>query len=122
MPLPQVDRDHLDSKSYAWKATDIDGFTHLTISDFPMPSPYDPRRVTLLIRLPAGYPMANPDLFFVAPHVKLNGSDPQACGGRLNALGIEWQQWSRHNQHWRPGVDSLRSFIAAIRRELQRGL
>ena len=35
-----------------------------------------------------------------------------------------WQRWSRHFSHgqWRPGIDGLESYLALIRRDLERSL
>jgi hypothetical protein len=37
-------------------------------------------------------------------------------------LGRPWQRWSRHfnSGQWRSGIDSLESFLALIRKELER--
>jgi hypothetical protein len=39
-------------------------------------------------------------------------------------LGRQWQRWSRHFNpgQWNSGIDGLESYIALIRRELQRGV
>lgn len=94
---------------------------HVILKDFKLPDEYLPSTVDLLFRLPPGYNTAIIDLFWASPWVKLrSGSDPEACSGTGNFCGKTWQQWSRHYQGWRPNVDNLRSFVAAVNKELQR--
>jgi len=95
----------------------------LLLKNFGLPEAYNPREVTLLLRIPFGYPGGKPDMFWTHPHVTLvNGSVPKACAVYQNILGESWQRWSRHWKHdWRPGVDGLATFIAAIKTELSAG-
>jgi hypothetical protein len=77
----------------------------------------------MLIRLPPLYPKAQPDMFWTRPDVKLaSGAWPLRADVKETYLQLQWQRWSRHWQKaWHPGADSLRTFIAAIIRELSRG-
>src|ERR1700722_8577308 len=75
--LPEIDRDFLASKGYKYRVARIGNDTHVMIDDFPFPAAYTPRRATLLVILPAGYPNANLDMFRTIPDVKLlNGNLP----------------------------------------------
>jgi hypothetical protein len=121
--LPEEDEAYLKEKGFAYHETAEAGFTHLVISGFAFPEAYTPRQAELLIRLPAGYPDAKPDMFWTRPDVRLaSGAWPLNCATQETYLKLVWQRWSRHWHHgWRPGVDGLRTFIAAIIRELERG-
>jgi hypothetical protein len=85
-----------------------------------VPAAYAPRLTDLLIRLPMGYPQANPDMFWTKPDVLL------AQGGYPNRADYHdptadgWQRWSRHGG-WRAGVDNLRTKLAAVKHELEAG-
>ena len=122
--LPEIDCEFLESKGYCVDTSKISGETHLVIQNFEFPVAYAPRIADLLIILPSGYPNANPDMFWTCPDVKLvngqwplNGNHHQVFGSR------SWQRWSRHFQGgWRPGVDSLRTYLAAVRKEIAKGI
>lgn len=122
--LPELDREFLEEKGYSYSASKTGAETHVIIREFDFPAAYAPRKADLLIILPAGYPNANPDMFWTYPDVKLvNGSWPinstehQVHGDR------NWQRWSRHYQgQWRAGVDGFRSYLAAVRTEIAKGV
>lgn len=92
------------------------GWTYLMIADYPLPAGFDPNRVTLLVKLPPGFPDAAPDMFWTYPPVKApSGSMPRAtCSERL--LGKDWQRFSWHLAPgaWQPGVSDLRDFLRCI--------
>lgn len=102
----------------------VGGEVHLIIHDYDFPAAYLPRKADLLIILPAGYPNAHPDMFWTYPDVKrangawpVNSDQHQAYGDR------NWQRWSRHYQgQWRAGIDGLRSYLAAVRTEVAKGV
>jgi hypothetical protein len=121
--LPEIDRDFLTEKGYAFTASRDGGNVNVVIKDFPFPG-YAPPSADLLIILPAGYPNANVDMFFTIPDVKLaSGAWPKACEAHPTHGGRAWQQWSRHiGDNWRQGVDNLRTYITTIKREIAKGI
>jgi hypothetical protein len=121
--LPEIDREFLQAKGYEHDVIPWQGGLHLVIRDYPFPAAYNPRITNLLVQLPAGFPNAALDMFWTSPHVQLSsGGRPVATDHRaVQHDGNEWQRWSRHIQ-WRAGVDDLRSFLAAIRREIDKGI
>jgi Prokaryotic E2 family E len=123
--LLSVDEAFLADRLGEFEAFDEGGFTCVVLKKDVLPDAYAPRIVDLLVRLPTGYPNANPDMFWTTPGVRLaNGTEP-AGAGALETYGQRtWQRWSRHypSGGWRPGVDSLRTYIATIRGELRRGV
>lgn len=121
--LLEDDEAFLKEKGYSYTTTLENSVVHIVIKGFPFPVAYQPTAADLLIRLPAGYPQANPDMFWTRPDVMLaSGAFPQAAATHENYLGQSWQRWSRHwATTWRAGLDTLRTFIAAVQAELKRG-
>lgn len=121
--VPEIDREFLSSKGLKFRAVRAGEEVHVIIDDFPFPDAYTPRTASLLIKLPAGYPSANLDMFWTNPVIRLvSGDMPQNCTDLQMINEVQWQQWSRHfATAWRQGVDNLQTFVATIRRELQKG-
>ncbi len=92
------------------------GWSFLVIAGYTLPVGFQPAAVDLLIKLPPGFPDAQPDMFWVSPAVKTaQGSLPRAtCMESL--LGKEWQRFSWHLAAgaWKPGVSTLRDFMRCI--------
>jgi len=124
--LAEEDVAYLFSKGYNAEASQVDGFVHLVIRNFPFPAPYTPNASDLLLRLPPNFPSAKPDMFWTFPHVRLGtGAYPdRADQFDVQYQGRQWQRWSRHfpADHWRPGTDNLKTYLGTIRRELQKGI
>jgi hypothetical protein len=82
--------------------------------------------VDLLLRLPQGFPDVPPDMWWMTPAVTYaaTGAEPPLANVREQYLGREWQRWSRHlsDGQWRPGRDSLRTFLRIIRTDLESGV
>jgi len=122
--LPEQDTDFLKSKNYEFELLPHNSITHLIIKKFIFPAQYYlPSEADLLIEIPAGYPNAPLDMFWINPEIKLaNGVAPQQTETRADYHGKSWQRWSRHYvTPWRSGVDSLRSFVQSIIAELKKG-
>lgn len=119
--LPEIDVEFLNEKNFDCEVLQIGGEIRVVINDFPFPAQYSRRTARLMLRLPSGYPNANPDMFWTHPEVRLmNGGYP------LNAAYLDpsaggWQRWSRHENSWRAGTDDLRTKVASVRKELERG-
>jgi hypothetical protein len=94
------------------------GFAAVELPGFPVPAGLAPNEVTLLLRLPAGFPDATPDMFWVDPPITTaTGGNVPGTETRQIYLGRTWQRWSRHIQgQWRPGVDNLATYLAYVRR------
>lgn len=121
--LPELDREYLGEKGFDFEITPESGNLKLTIRSFQFPG-YVPETADLLVIIPAGYPNAQLDMFWTHPDVKLrSGAWPQNAEHHEDHAGRTWQRWSRHNtQGWRSGVDSLRTFLAAVRKEIAKGI
>jgi E2/UBC family protein E len=121
--LPEIDREFLAEKNFEYAVEQEAGGLLLTFHNFELGSVYQPAQATLMIILPAGYPNAGPDMFWTHPTVVLrSGGPPQQCQHHENHGGRNWQRWSRHFHGWRVGIDSMRTYVAAIRRELSKGI
>jgi hypothetical protein len=90
---------------------------------YKLPSGYDRQASDLLLRLNPGFPDVPPDMWWFNPAIRLaDGRAVPATEVTEHHLGRTWQRWSRHFNagQWRSGIDSLESFLALIRRELER--
>jgi hypothetical protein len=97
--------------------------TCVVFPGFVLPSGYNVQQADLLLRLSPGFPDVAPDMWWFSPAVRLaDGRSVQATDVTEHHLGRPWQRWSRHFNagQWRSGIDSIESFLALIRKELQR--
>ena len=123
MSIPEVDRTFLSERGVAYSVGSESNMTCVVISGFQVPSGYDKASADLLLRLNPGYPDVPPDMWWFDPPLQLaDGRIVQATEARESYLGRTWQRWSRHfiPGQWKSGVDSLESFLALIKKELQR--
>jgi hypothetical protein len=123
--LPDVDIKYLTDKSYRYTAAVEGGAVNVILHGYELPAAYVPQVCDLLIRVPAGYPSANPDMFWTSPDIRCrNGNYPKAAEAHETYAGRTWQRWSRHLPpgSWRPGTDTIQTFLRAIRKELAKGI
>src|SRR5262245_55035919 len=135
--LPERDVDFLLEKG--WPAsitvTRVGAEIHVVFKDYTFPNgAYIPNSSDLLVRLIPPYPNENPDMFWTLTQVSLAKGGrpaqtevmqvPAPSGHEQAYANVNWQRWSRHFNDkglWRPGVDGLRTYMASIRLELERG-
>jgi Prokaryotic E2 family E len=116
--LPEADVEFLVEKEYEFELIAYNGTTHVILKNVSFSGNYKPRNADILIIVPAGYPNAQLDMFWVCPEIYFkNGSAPDRTGHRESFHGRTWQRWSRHGS-WRGGIDNLRTFISSIRKEI----
>ena len=116
--IPESDRDFLVEKEYTFQLIPEQGSVHLILQNIPFSEKFNPRFADILIMIPVGYPTAPLDMFWTFPEITLaNGAAPETTEMRQEFHGKNWQRWSRHGA-WRPGVDNLRTFIKAMRKEI----
>jgi hypothetical protein len=121
--LPEIDIEFLDDKCYNFDIEEVGGNLRLILHEFELPEFYLPRKVDLLIKIPAGYPNASLDMFYTKPEVRLASNNNRPTTADVYEPDTpDWQRWSRHNAQWRSGVDNLRTYLAAIRAELSKGI
>jgi hypothetical protein len=119
--IPEEDIEFLDEKGFDYELIQVEGAVHLILHHFPFQR-YVPQEADMLIRLPAGYPQTAVDMFYTIPDLKLpSGVFPDRCDQHPAFEGKSWQQWSRHST-WRVGIDSLRTFLSAVIKEIDKGI
>lgn len=95
---------------------DFAGNRYLVVEDFPVPEHFNTLKVTLLAIVPNGFPMAAPDMFWVAPSIKLaDGREPEGGTVYEDHIGRTWQRFSWHYTNgqsaWRVGHSSMRTHL-----------
>jgi hypothetical protein len=121
--LPPVDASYLKERALTHSVTTDGAVMCVVLPSFCLPSGYDRSNADLLLRLPAGYPDVQPDMWWFDPPVKLNGGRSAPATEVIEThMGRTWQRWSRHLSagQWRSGIDCLETFLALIRNELLR--
>lgn len=123
MSLPQADIACLAERGIQYSVSSEANMTCVLFPGYVLPSGYNLAAADLLLRLQPGFPDVPPDMWWFYPAIRrANGTVIQATEVMERHLGRDWQRWSRHfnGGQWRSGVDSLESFLALIRRELER--
>lgn len=121
--LPQKDSAFLEEKGFRYELTNRDNEIHLVLHDWKFPEFYSPDRSSVLIIIPKSYPMAALDMFYTLPFVQRKTGGWPTAADVFPALsdGKTWQRWSRHIA-WRQGVDNLRTFVTAVKAEIDKGI
>jgi Prokaryotic E2 family E len=123
MSLPATDIACLSERGIEYSVSMEANMTCVVIPGYRLPAGYDRATSDLLLRLQAGFPDVPPDMWWFSPAIRRsNGTVIAATEVIERHLGKDWQRWSRHFNagQWRSGVDSLESFLALIRKELER--
>ena len=86
------------------------------VPDYPVPPGWNRQATTVRFVIPAGYPHANPDCFFVDGDMRLaNGALPQ--NAQMQALAgvgqLLWFSWHL-KRGWKPGRDRLTTWLGSI--------
>lgn len=121
--LPEEDQEYLVSKGVVYEEVEENGVKGLILREYTLPDDrYDAKQVDILIQLPSGYPDVAPDMFYLLPWVRLasNNEYPSRADQPCSFNGQTWQRWSRHNNEWRPGVDTIRTVIKRIENALEK--
>jgi len=123
MSLPPNDFEFLSRTGNHSEVLSEANMTCILIRGYRLPYGYDLEHSDLLLRLSPGYPDVPPDMWWFSPAIHLASSSAiPATEVTESYLGRPWQRWSRHLAagQWISGVDCLESFLAIIRRELER--
>lgn len=123
MSLPQSDVEFLTGRGMNYAVSTEANMTCVVVLAYRLPACYQPQQSDLLLRLNPGYPDVQPDMWWFNPPVRpCDGRAVPATDVTEQHLGRQWQRWSRHFNpgQWQPGIDSLESFFALIRKELER--
>jgi hypothetical protein len=122
MTLPQSDITCLAERGIQYSISMEANMTCVVFPGYKLPTGYNVAAADLLLRLQPGFPDVPPDMWWFNPAIRrADGRVVQATEVTERHLGKEWQRWSRHFNagQWRSGIDSLESFLALIRRELE---
>jgi hypothetical protein len=123
MTLPQADITSLAERGVEYSVASEANMTCVVIRGYVLPPGYNHGQSDLLLRLNPGFPDVPPDMWWFDPPLRLSdGRAIPATEVTEHHVGRQWQRWSRHfNQgQWRSGTDTLESFLALIRKELER--
>ena len=123
--LPPTDTKYLADRAISHSVTLEANMTCVVFPNFSLPAGFDRPQSNLLLRLSAGYPDVAPDMWWFDPPIRrADGQNIPATEVIENHLGRSWQRWSRHFAvgQWKSGVDGLESFMALVRRELEKSV
>lgn len=122
MGLLPHDKQYLDENDFNYELQENLGETILIIKDYPISTlMFDKDKVKILIKIPKGYPMARLDMFWITPHIRLNGTSsfPQNADLIETIVGDNWQRFSRHYP-WKPTFD-LQMHLNVVKEVLVNG-
>lgn len=116
--LLEVDEEHLDSLGLVWE-TRVEGkFRWLIIHGYAVPQGYTVSSTTLALHLPASYPEAQIDMFYVNPPLQLASGGAIAATDSSQVIGnTSFQRWSRHRgagSVWNPLKDNVITHLALV--------
>jgi len=123
--LPSNDTKYLAERAVNHSITTEANMTCVVVRDYSLPRGFDRPHSDLLLRFNAGYPDVAPDMWWFDPPLRrVDGQQIPATEVIERHLGRSWQRWSRHlvAGQWRSGVDGVKSFLAMVRRELERSV
>src|ERR1700722_4692210 len=121
--LPAPDTNYLRERAPNHVVSTEANMICILIPNYSLPQGFDRTHADLLLRLGAGYPDVPPDMWWFDPPVRrADGQAIPATEVIEHHLGRSWQRWSRHFAagQWKSGIDGLESFLALVRRELER--
>lgn len=121
--LPSPDADYLKERAPDHVVSSEANMTCIVIPHYELPKGFDRTHADLLLRLSAGYPDVPPDMWWFDPPIRrADGQAIPATQVIEHHVGRRWQRWSRHflSGQWKSGIDSLESYLALLRRELER--
>lgn len=122
----EEDKKYLEERSHQYSTYEQGGVTLLVLEQYELPDGYTPQAADVLIEIPADYPDANLDMWWVFPPVVFTrtGAEPAQTQVRQSFAGYapdperQWQRFSRHPS-WRLGVDDLRSYLVSLRSTME---
>lgn len=106
MPLLPQDEEFLNDREFKYSVQEMPNETILIIKDYRIADMYDIEKTNVLIKIPHGYPMANLDMFWTFPHIKVKGTNiyPPCAEVFETHLEQSWQRFSRHYL-WKPSYN-----------------
>ena len=123
--LPSNDTKYLTERGINHSVAPESNMTCVVFHDFCLPPGFDRSKSDLLLRFSPGYPDVAPDMWWFDPPIQRRDGQPIPATEVIEPhLGRNWQRWSRHFAagQWRSGIDGLESFLALVRKELERSV
>ncbi len=123
--LPPDDKKYLLERGIDHSVVAEANMTCVVFRGFNLPQGFNHPRADLLLRISPGYPDVPLDMWWFDPPVKrVDGQTIPATEVMEHHLGRSWQRWSRHLPAglWRSGIDGLESFLALVRKELEKSV
>lgn len=120
-PLAAQLRD-LEAEGYEVTVTDAGKFFVVTVAPVELPAGLAGGKSPIMLLVPRMFPTAALDMFYIPAGIK--GSSPEFAQ-RANTIethaGAQWRRVSWHRTApWRPGQESLSSYLAFVRDGLRR--
>jgi Prokaryotic E2 family E len=116
--LPRGD-DAFLSERFPRSEVSLDGgMICVVVPEWELPSGFTVAKADLLVRLSAGFPDVQPDMWWMSPAIELaSGRAIPATELRETYLGRSWQRWSRHLPPglWNASTDGIHTYLAQIR-------
>lgn len=118
------DEAGLAERGIMWSSALDAGRRWLILRDMPLPLGFDVTMATVAMEIPPTYPMAEIDMFYCAPELRLTSGRviPQTQVTEM-VCGRPFQRWSRHRgaiAPWRPNKDSILTHLLLIDASLAR--
>lgn len=123
--LPPNDVKYLTERAIAHSVLPEANMICVIFPNFSVPPGFDRPLSDLLLRFSPGYPDVPPDMWWFDPPLRRADGQPIPATEVIERyLGRSWQRWSRHFAagQWQSGIDGLESFLALVRRELERSV
>lgn len=123
--LPEIDREHLESRGVPWDALQDGGLQWLLIHELSIPTGYNVESAMTALQIPQSYPDAQIDMVYFHPHLARGDGKPIPNLTEQPIDGKSFQRWSRHRQGetpWRVGVDDVGTHLVLVDEWLRREL
>lgn len=97
--------------------SNADGSWTVTVPEVPLKAGWNRTATDVAFLVPAGYPLASPDCFWVAPGLALAHGGPPKNTGFNGAPNVppDWLWFSWHPSRWDPQQATLETYINVIR-------
>lgn len=96
------------------------GMGIVLIDAYRLPPGWSKSSTKLLLKLPASFPVGNPDMFWTDEDLVLEGGGIPKNGEQIEIiLGQRWRRFSWHPATWNPGADDIRTYLQFVDRRFQ---
>ncbi|MGE0371674.1 MAG: E2/UBC family protein [Gammaproteobacteria bacterium] len=120
--LPK-DEAYLVAIGAVWETAIDNGRRWLILRNRPLPTGYTVSMTDIALDVPAPYPGAQIDMFYVHPHLQRVSGQPIPQTDTIESVfGVGFQRWSRHRPDgsWNAAVDCIATHMALVEEALLR--